>query len=75
MHCCLSCLAYTIASSPDPVITTVSYFEASMLLSCRNDAKSKTGQQSTTDKISDTVGQKVRAMVVSIVYLGVFVDA
>ena len=32
-----------------------------MLLSYRNDAKSKTGQQSTTDKISDTVGQKVRA--------------
>lgn len=35
-----------------------------MLLPSRNDAKSKTGQQSTTDKISDTVGQKVRTTVV-----------
>lgn len=46
------------------VITKKSCFEVSMLLPFRNDAKSKTGQQSTTDKISDTVGQKVRTTVV-----------
>ena len=59
VHCWLPCLVWACCFLH--LFIKGSCTEASISLSCRKDAKSKTGQQSTTDKISDTVGQKVRA--------------